>query len=67
MSEFLGVKLFQGVSGVGEEPDPWVCMGRGTIWKEPVPLAGRVWVSLVPVGVLVMLGVAKDFMASNMI
>jgi len=43
---------------------PGFALGTGTSWKEPVPLAGGVWVSLVSEGMSVTLDAGKDDVAT---
>lgn len=65
MTELLGVEIPLGVAGVGGKPDPWACSGHRC--KLEVMCASGwvgVCVSLVPMGVPVTWGVAKDFVAS---
>ena len=68
MSESLEVKLFLEVSGMGGEPEPWICSGHMYNQnRTPAFVWAGVYVSLVPVWVPVILNVGKDVVASAVI
>lgn len=68
MSELLGVKLSQDVTGVGGEPELWVCSGHRCKLNGTYA-SGWAWVCvfLFLVGIPVSLCVRKDVVASTVI